>query len=163
MCTIDYSLNIDISSVEERRKLQATHHESRSIWCPKGRNSAIIIVTDWPLRPQYDVKSLNDINGEDSDVKFSFFDALLDQKTAILARGHDAVCIFVNDVCDAGVIEQLSGLQVVRSFALDQRDRPTTVLSPEIHRPSMRRLQQRRSRGRREVRYQSRSGPSVFP
>lgn len=61
---------------------------------------------------KYDVKSLNDSNREDSDVKFSFFDALLDEKTAILACGHDAVCIFVNDICDAGVIEQLAGLKV---------------------------------------------------
>eukprot|EP00854_Cymbomonas_tetramitiformis_P017429 gene17429-20744_t len=36
------------------------------------------------------------------------FDARLDGKTAKLAEGFDAVCLFVNDSCDAEVIETLS-------------------------------------------------------
>jgi hypothetical protein len=50
----------------------------------------------------------------DKFVQFTFIDALLDQQTAILAADHEGVCIFVNDICNADVIEQLSALGVVR-------------------------------------------------
>jgi D-lactate dehydrogenase len=41
-----------------------------------------------------------------SEVKF--FQARLDQDTANLAKGYDAVCLFVNDICDAETIDTLA-------------------------------------------------------
>jgi D-lactate dehydrogenase len=41
-----------------------------------------------------------------SDVKF--FQARLDHDTANLAKGYDAVCLFVNDICDADTIDILA-------------------------------------------------------
>ncbi|MBL8414630.1 MAG: 2-hydroxyacid dehydrogenase [Propionivibrio sp.] len=38
-----------------------------------------------------------------------FFDAPLDLESVALASGHDAICIFVNDIADAAVIEALAG------------------------------------------------------
>jgi D-lactate dehydrogenase len=40
--------------------------------------------------------------------QITYFDVPLELETAALARGHDAVCIFVNDKADAGVLEALS-------------------------------------------------------
>ena len=37
-----------------------------------------------------------------------FFDAALELETCALAAGHEAVCIFVNDTADAGVLEALA-------------------------------------------------------
>ena len=51
---------------------------------------------------------------EEQDVQFTYLDALLDEKTAPLAMDHDAVCLFVNDICNAEVIEKLSHLNIVR-------------------------------------------------
>jgi hypothetical protein len=47
------------------------------------------------------------------DLTFTFTEALLDNKTATLAKGHEAVCLFVNDICDATVLEHLHELGVV--------------------------------------------------
>jgi len=44
---------------------------------------------------------------------FTFTEVLLDNKTAVLAKGHDAVCLFVNDTCDRPVLETLHELGVV--------------------------------------------------
>jgi D-lactate dehydrogenase len=56
---------------------------------------------------KYDVGSLNCTNsGKNSDLKFTFLDALLDKSTALLAIEHDAVCIFVNDICDDAVLQK---------------------------------------------------------
>ncbi|KAJ3515617.1 hypothetical protein NLJ89_g1648 [Agrocybe chaxingu] len=60
----------------------------------------------------YDVDSLNGANGEGSDIAFTFFEALLDDKTVTLAGGHDAVCIFVNDQCSARILQKLHELGV---------------------------------------------------
>jgi D-lactate dehydrogenase len=46
-------------------------------------------------------------------VELSYFEARLDKNTAVLAEGHDAICIFVNDTCDAEVLEELHGRGVV--------------------------------------------------
>ena len=67
---------------------------------------------------KYDIESLNRANSENSDFKFTFLDALLDKTTALLAAEHDAVCIFVNDVCDEAVLQKLSSLGVVRKVYL---------------------------------------------
>jgi D-lactate dehydrogenase len=40
--------------------------------------------------------------------RITYFDVPLEAETAALASGHDAVCIFVNDRADAGVLEALS-------------------------------------------------------
>lgn len=42
----------------------------------------------------------------------TFFDSGLDLATAALARGHDAVCIFVNDCVDAAVLQELKAAGV---------------------------------------------------
>lgn len=46
------------------------------------------------------------LNSAFSDVKF--FQARLDHDTANLAKGYDAVCLFVNDICDAETIDTLA-------------------------------------------------------
>ena len=63
---------------------------------------------------KYDIDSLNRANSENGDFKFTFLDALLDKNTAALAAEHDAICIFVNDICDETVLQKLSALGVVR-------------------------------------------------
>jgi D-lactate dehydrogenase len=40
--------------------------------------------------------------------RITYFDVPLERETVALASGHDAVCIFVNDKADAGVLEALS-------------------------------------------------------
>ncbi|MEG3436614.1 2-hydroxyacid dehydrogenase [Pannus brasiliensis CCIBt3594] len=40
--------------------------------------------------------------------EFTFFDVQLNKDTAILAEGYPAVCIFVNDIADAAVLEILA-------------------------------------------------------
>lgn len=62
---------------------------------------------------QYDQDSLKAANKRTGGLlTFTFIEALLDTKTAILAADHEGVCLFVNDICDAGVLEQLSALGV---------------------------------------------------
>ena len=66
---------------------------------------------------KYDVESFNCANSDEnlnSNLKFTFLDALLDKSTALLAAEHDAICIFVNDICDEVVLQKLSALGVVR-------------------------------------------------
>ena len=64
---------------------------------------------------KYDMECFNAVNSEYSDLKFTFFDVLLDESTAQLAAGHDALCIFVSDICNEPVLQKLSSLGVVRS------------------------------------------------
>ncbi|MDA3959155.1 MAG: 2-hydroxyacid dehydrogenase, partial [Planctomycetota bacterium] len=52
-----------------------------------------------------------------SDHQLDFTEAALRPETAILARDHDAVCVFVNDHCDAPVLNQLAAVGV-RAVAL---------------------------------------------
>ena len=47
----------------------------------------------------------------------SFFEARLDEQTAVLAEGHDAVCVFVNDRVDRPVLEALANTGI-RTIAL---------------------------------------------
>lgn len=58
----------------------------------------------------------------------TFFDASLDATTAGLARGHDAVCLFVNDRADAAVLRELrnAGVRLValRSAGFNNVDVP---------------------------------------
>ncbi len=43
------------------------------------------------------------------NLELTFFEARLDEETAILAEGFDAICIFVNDTASQSVIEKLAG------------------------------------------------------
>lgn len=49
---------------------------------------------------------------ESGRFQFTYLEARLDMNTVSLASGHDAVCVFVNDVLDAPVIKELKNLGV---------------------------------------------------
>jgi D-lactate dehydrogenase len=49
--------------------------------------------------------------------RLTFFEARLDEKTAVLAEDHDAVCVFVNDRVDRPVLEALAKMGI-RTVAL---------------------------------------------
>ena len=59
----------------------------------------------------YDERFLGAAAAE-TDLDVEFFEAHLDVRSAPLARGHDAVCAFVNDDLSAPVLEQLEELGV---------------------------------------------------
>jgi len=62
---------------------------------------------------KYDIDSLESVLvPEGKELKFTFLDANLDDATVALASGHDAVCIFVNDICDANVVNKLNDFGV---------------------------------------------------
>lgn len=58
--------------------------------------------------------------------EITYIEATLNASTAPLAKGFDAVCIFVNDKCDAAVVDQLAGggvkLILCRSAGYNQVD-----------------------------------------
>ena len=54
---------------------------------------------------QYDIESFNKIN---SNYEIHYFESKLNSNTVVLAKGMDAVCVFVNDVVDKYVIEKLN-------------------------------------------------------
>lgn len=58
----------------------------------------------------YDIDSFKKY--ENDDMKFKFFETKLNLDTADLARGCEIVCIFVNDIADADVIDKLYDLGV---------------------------------------------------
>ena len=45
-------------------------------------------------------------------IRVKFFEAKLDPDSAVLAKGYDAVCVFVNDTVNAKVIDKLSEMKV---------------------------------------------------
>lgn len=51
-------------------------------------------------------------NPEARGIEASFFEPRLDRTTASMAKGHDAVCIFVNDTADKEVIDILTSFGV---------------------------------------------------
>ena len=55
----------------------------------------------------YDVESF-ELAGARLGVDYKFFEARLTADTAELARGFDGVCVFVNDIADARVIDRLT-------------------------------------------------------
>jgi len=67
-----------------------------------------MIVAVYSTRP-WDELSLTEAN---TTHELRFFEARLDQTTTSLAAGSDAVCVFVNDVVDREVVDELSGLGV---------------------------------------------------
>lgn len=60
----------------------------------------------------YDRESFERCNGNYPDIEVEYEDADLTEKTAMLARGADAVCAFVNSNLSAGVIDRLADEKV---------------------------------------------------
>lgn len=63
----------------------------------------------------YDIASFDKLNAD--RYRLRYISACLDRDTAMAAKGHKAVCIFVNDTCDAQVVETLAA-QGVELIAL---------------------------------------------
>ena len=59
---------------------------------------------------QYDIDSFESLKPE--DMKIKYFDTRLTEDTAELARGYDAVIVFVNDDVNANVVDILASLGV---------------------------------------------------
>jgi len=59
----------------------------------------------------YDVASFDKYK-EEYGVKIKYFEAKLNEDTAELCAGYDAVCVFVNDTVNAAVIDKLESLGV---------------------------------------------------
>lgn len=60
----------------------------------------------------YDRESFERCNGNYPDIEVEYEDADLTEKTAMLVRGADAVCAFVNSNLSAGVIDRLADEKV---------------------------------------------------
>ncbi len=63
---------------------------------------------------EYDKKSFNEYN-KSYGYKITYFENKLNEETAILAKGYDAVCVFVHDVIDKKTIKKLEeyGVKVI--------------------------------------------------
>ena len=59
----------------------------------------------------YDKKSF-DKYAEQYGIEIKYFETKLNEDTANLANGFDAVCVFVNDTVDARVIDRLAEMNV---------------------------------------------------
>ncbi|MCQ2966441.1 MAG: 2-hydroxyacid dehydrogenase [Alphaproteobacteria bacterium] len=55
---------------------------------------------------EYDVSSFNQVEDKGS-LTFQFFETKLNENTVELAKGFDAICVFVNDTVNAAVIDKL--------------------------------------------------------
>ena len=55
----------------------------------------------------YDKEYFDQVNS-DGHYQFSYFEASLNAATTVLAKGHNTVCLFVNDKADKQTIEQLA-------------------------------------------------------
>ena len=62
----------------------------------------------------YDKASFSKVN-EQFGFHIDFFEFKLNENTAATSRGYDVVCVFVNDVVNAEVIDQLkeSGVKLI--------------------------------------------------
>jgi D-lactate dehydrogenase len=78
---------------------------------------------------QYDVESFNEVNAQ-YGVELDFQESHLDAETAVLARGFETVCPFVNDCVDMATLEKLylggTRLVALRSAGFNHVDLPTT-------------------------------------
>jgi hypothetical protein len=87
--------------------------------------------------------SFETVNGDAKDLEFTYLEAKLDAQTAPLAKGHEAICIFVND--DAGA----DALQVLHDNGVDtgseRQFRETKSASGQVYRAQMCWFQQRLS------------------
>jgi D-lactate dehydrogenase len=59
----------------------------------------------------YDTPSFEKF-GKNNNIKFKFYETKLNEDTAELAKGCEAVCVFVNDTVNAAVIDKLCALGV---------------------------------------------------
>ena len=59
----------------------------------------------------YDTPSFEKF-GKENNIKFKFYETKLNEDTAELAKGCEAVCVFVNDTVNAAVIDKLCALGV---------------------------------------------------
>lgn len=59
----------------------------------------------------YDISSFEKFGGENG-IRFKFYETKLNEDTAELAKGCEAVCVFVNDTVNAAVIDRLCQLGV---------------------------------------------------
>ncbi|MBQ6169157.1 2-hydroxyacid dehydrogenase [Ruminococcus flavefaciens] len=59
----------------------------------------------------YDIPSFEKFGGENG-IRFKFYETKLNEDTAELAKGCEAVCVFVNDTVNAAVIDRLCQLGV---------------------------------------------------
>ncbi len=59
----------------------------------------------------YDLPTFKE-RSKDTDLSFRFFDTRLSEDTVELARGCEAVCVFVNDTVNAAVIDRLTEMGV---------------------------------------------------
>ncbi|MBP5582279.1 MAG: 2-hydroxyacid dehydrogenase [Ruminococcus sp.] len=60
---------------------------------------------------QYDTPSFEKL-GKENNIKFKFYETKLNEDTVALAKGCEAVCVFVNDTVNAAVIDRLCELGV---------------------------------------------------
>ena len=62
----------------------------------------------------YDIEFFNEVNG-DFNFDITYFEAKLNQRTALLGGDFEGICAFVNDTIDAAVIDSLSsqGVKIV--------------------------------------------------
>ena len=60
---------------------------------------------------EYDVPSFERYGGR-AGIELKYFDTKLTEDTAMLAKGYDGVCVFVNDTVNADVIDRLSSCGV---------------------------------------------------
>jgi D-lactate dehydrogenase len=61
----------------------------------------------------YDTESFNSVNKLlKSDLQFDFLEARLNERTASLAEGYEAICIFVHDEASGKVLEELAKRKV---------------------------------------------------
>ncbi|MFN3403531.1 MAG: 2-hydroxyacid dehydrogenase [Cytophagaceae bacterium] len=78
---------------------------------------------------KYEIDCLNASNNNKH--QFSFFDVPLNEVNAHLSKGHDVVCIFVNDDASASVLKRLKDYNVnyiaVRAAGTDQTDIKTAT------------------------------------
>lgn len=56
---------------------------------------------------RYEKRAL-EVAAKDSPVEFTFLEPRLDEQTAVMAAGHDAALIFVNDTANRAVLEKLA-------------------------------------------------------
>ncbi|WP_019602630.1 2-hydroxyacid dehydrogenase [Teredinibacter turnerae] len=59
----------------------------------------------------YDIEHLNQAN-EGRELEFTFFEPHLTEQTAVLTKGYDAVCCFVNDVINQQVAAELASYDI---------------------------------------------------
>ncbi|MXV51113.1 2-hydroxyacid dehydrogenase [Pedobacter sp. HMF7647] len=75
----------------------------------------------------YDKDSFESIKSE-FDHELTFLESALTKKTAVLAKGHDAVCTFVNDHLDRETLEELANVGIkavlLRCAGFNQVDLP---------------------------------------